>query len=104
MSIPIESIKQGLALLPERFTSKAVFRMLVAIGLQESRFTHRYQVVQGSLEPRGQPEDSGNLNLVLKLLVVVYGELFCTKLLAVILRMFARLWVYLLMLAPSGNR
>ena len=53
MSIPIESIKQGLALLPERFTNKAVFRLLVAIGLQESRFTHRYQVVQGKPGAKG---------------------------------------------------
>ena len=53
MSVPVESIKQGLELLPKKFTSKSAFRLLIAIGYQESRFTHRFQVVQGKPGAKG---------------------------------------------------
>lgn len=53
MTVPVESIKQGLELLPKKFTSKSAFRLLVAIGYQESRFTHRFQVVQGKPGAKG---------------------------------------------------
>ena len=53
MTVPVSSIKEGLGLLPEKFTNKSVFRLLVAIGYQESRFTHRYQIVQGKPGAKG---------------------------------------------------
>jgi hypothetical protein len=37
-------IAPGLKLLPEKMTSPAAIALLLAIGLQESRFTHRRQV------------------------------------------------------------
>ena len=53
MTVPVSSIKEGLGLLPAKFTNKSVFRLLVAIGYQESRFTHRYQIVQGKPGAKG---------------------------------------------------
>jgi len=41
------SISKALYLLPPAMTSPEARVMLFAIGLQESRFTHRFQVVQG---------------------------------------------------------
>lgn len=41
------SISKALFLLPPAMTSPEARVMLFAIGLQESRFTHRFQVVQG---------------------------------------------------------
>lgn len=38
------AIRPALRLLPQRMTSRSAVAMLVAIGLQESRFTHRRQI------------------------------------------------------------
>lgn len=38
------AIRPALAILPERFNSQAARAMLLAIGLQESRFLHRRQI------------------------------------------------------------
>lgn len=38
------AVSPGLKLLPENFTSERAVTMLVAIGLQESRFVHRRQI------------------------------------------------------------
>lgn len=38
------AIEPGLKLLPEKFTSERAVTLLVAIGLQESRFVHRRQI------------------------------------------------------------
>lgn len=41
------AVEPALSLLPERMRSKEASVMLLAIGLQESRFVHTYQIVQG---------------------------------------------------------
>lgn len=46
-------IKPALALLPEKMTSKEAVLMLLAIGLQESRFTSRRQLVGNPPKPTG---------------------------------------------------
>ena len=56
MNIP-EHVKQAvntaLKQLPEAMTSKEALVMLYAIGLQESRFQHRFQIVQGKPGAKG---------------------------------------------------
>ena len=47
------SISKALFLLPPAMTSPEARVMLYAIGLQESRFTHRFQVVQGRPGAKG---------------------------------------------------
>lgn len=49
----LSSIDAGLALLPSAMTSAQARVMLYTIGLQESRFTHRFQVVQGRPGAKG---------------------------------------------------
>ena len=44
MSIPIIAIRAGLGLLPRVMTSDEALVMMIAIGLQESRFVHRKQI------------------------------------------------------------
>lgn len=46
-------IAQALALLPAQMTSAAARAMLVAIALQESRLTHRWQIVAGQPGTKG---------------------------------------------------
>jgi len=46
--IPSGAINAALDLLPRRMDTATARVMLAAIGLQESRFVHRYQVVSGS--------------------------------------------------------
>lgn len=53
MPIPREAIKQALELLPEKMDSTAARVMLVAIGLQESRFAARRQLVGNPPRPTG---------------------------------------------------
>lgn len=52
-SIVHEAINPALALLPPQMDSDRARVMLLAIGLQESRFMHRYQVVQGKPGAKG---------------------------------------------------
>ena len=47
------AINPALALLPGKMDSKEARVMLLAIGLQESRFEHRFQVVQGRPGAKG---------------------------------------------------
>lgn len=47
------AILPALALLPKQMTSPEALVMLLAIGLQESRFEHRFQVVQGKPGAKG---------------------------------------------------
>lgn len=47
------AIDPALALLPSRMDTPAARVMLLAIGLQESRFQHRYQIVQGQPGVKG---------------------------------------------------
>lgn len=47
------AIEPALSLLPERMRSDETIVMLLAIGLQESRFTHTYQIVQGKPSAKG---------------------------------------------------
>lgn len=47
------AIDPALSLLPERMRSKEAVVMLLAIGLQESRFVHTYQLVQGKPGAKG---------------------------------------------------
>lgn len=49
----LDSLDAGLALLPHAMSSREARAMLYAIGLQESRFTHRFQVVQGRPGAKG---------------------------------------------------
>ena len=44
MTIPFEAIKTALVLLPESMNTKEAVTLMVAIGLQESRFKHRKQI------------------------------------------------------------
>ena len=53
MSIPHDAINQALALLPAAMDTRAARVMLVAIGLQESRFTARRQLVGNPPRPVG---------------------------------------------------
>lgn len=63
-------IPAGYSLLPERMNSKAATAMLLAMGLQESKFLHRRQIVRGGkLGPaRGlwQFEEGGGVRGVLE--------------------------------------
>lgn len=47
------AIEPALSLLPERMRSDEAIVMLLAIGLQESRFVHTYQLVQGKPGAKG---------------------------------------------------
>jgi len=58
-------VAPGLALLPERLTSHAAVAMLLAIGLQESRFIHRRQI-GGPARGFYQFERSGGVTGVLR--------------------------------------
>jgi hypothetical protein len=49
----LDSIDTALSMLPRAMTSDAARVMLYAIGLQESRFEHRFQVVQGRPGAKG---------------------------------------------------
>lgn len=49
----LRSIDEALSLLPEKMDSKEARVMLVAIGLQESRFQHRRQLVGNPPRPVG---------------------------------------------------
>lgn len=49
----LDSIDTAMTLLPRAITSDAARVMLYAIGLQESRFEHRFQVVQGRPGAKG---------------------------------------------------
>jgi len=51
--IPRESLNEALRLLPAAMDSPQARVMLVAIGLQESRFTHRRQLVGNPPRPTG---------------------------------------------------
>lgn len=51
--INAEIIDPALAFLPAKFDSVRARVMLLAIGLQESRFEHRFQVVQGRPRAKG---------------------------------------------------
>lgn len=55
MSVPFNAIRKALDLLPRQMTSDRALVMLYAIGLQESRFEHRRQVIKrgGKLVPEG---------------------------------------------------
>jgi hypothetical protein len=52
-AIPSAAINAALAALPLPMDSLAARVMLAAIGLQESRFTHRFQVVAGKPRAKG---------------------------------------------------
>lgn len=60
-----QAIRPALALLPEPMTSDRAIVMLLAIGLQESRFAHRVQV-GGPARGYWQFEDGGGLRGVLE--------------------------------------
>ena len=50
MNVPkhvVQAVNEALRLLPPAMDSKEARVMLYAIGLQESRFTHRAQVIDG---------------------------------------------------------
>lgn len=47
------AIEPAFSLLPERMRSNEAKVMLLAIGLQESRFVHTYQIVQGKPGAKG---------------------------------------------------
>lgn len=47
------AIEPALALLPPKMTSAEAVVMLLAIGLQESRFKYRYQIVHGNPYQKG---------------------------------------------------
>lgn len=49
----VAAVRQALALLPSEMTSDRALLMVYAIGLQESRFEHRFQVVQGKPGAKG---------------------------------------------------
>lgn len=49
----VDQILEGLSLLPGRMTSGEAITMLLAIGLQESRLTHRFQIVAGKPGAKG---------------------------------------------------
>jgi hypothetical protein len=48
-----QSLSAALALLPDRMDSVQARMMLLAIGLQESRLTHRYQISPGATGGKG---------------------------------------------------
>lgn len=43
-NIPLAAIREGLALLPDKMNSPEAIALMIAIGLQESRFKHRKQI------------------------------------------------------------
>ena len=51
--IPSAAINAAVALLPSAMDTPQARVMLLAIGLQESRFTHRFQVVAGKPRAKG---------------------------------------------------
>ena len=51
--IPKDAINEALSLLPSKMDSNKARVMLVAIGLQESRFLHRRQLVGNPPKPTG---------------------------------------------------
>lgn len=53
MTIPHDAINAAFNLLPAGMDSPAARVMLLSIGLQESRFEHRYQLVQGTPGAKG---------------------------------------------------
>jgi len=53
MTTPTPLINTALLLLPAAMDTTAARVMLAAIGLQESRFTHRFQVVAGKPRAKG---------------------------------------------------
>jgi hypothetical protein len=60
MDKPTLLINAGLQLLPARYNTTAAKAMLIAIGLQESRFTHRVQV-KGPAKGYWQFEKNGGV-------------------------------------------
>lgn len=48
-----DAVNEGLALLPSNMDSVSARVMLYAIGLQESRFTYRFQIVAGKPDAKG---------------------------------------------------
>lgn len=48
-----QALDQALAILPERMDTPAARVLLLAIGLQESRLRHRFQIVQGRPGAKG---------------------------------------------------
>lgn len=69
--VPMTAIKEALALLPKAMDSAKARVMMIAIGLQESRFLHRRQLVGNPPKPTGpaagywQFERMGGVNGVL---------------------------------------
>ena len=51
--IRLQAIEPAFKLLPAKINSPEALVMMYAIGLQESRFEHRYQVVQGKPGAKG---------------------------------------------------
>lgn len=66
MKIPVETIKQGLALLPAKMSGCRAMAMLIAIGLQESAFLTRRQYGNGPARGYWQFEAGGGVRGVME--------------------------------------
>ena len=66
MNIPIEIIRQGLALLPAKMAGCRAMTMLIAIGLQESGFLVRRQYGNGPARGFWQFEQNGGVKGVME--------------------------------------
>jgi hypothetical protein len=66
MNIPLETIRQGLALLPAKMAGCRATTMLVAIGLQESGFLVRRQYGNGPARGFWQFEAGGGVKGVME--------------------------------------
>ena len=66
MNIPIETIRQGLALLPAKMSGCRAMTMLIAIGLQESGFLVRRQYGNGPARGFWQFEQNGGVKGVME--------------------------------------
>lgn len=65
MNVPVETIRQGLALLPPKMSGCRAMTMLVAIGLQESGFLTRRQYGNGPARGYWQFEAGGGVKGVM---------------------------------------
>lgn len=65
MEIPVQTIKQGLALLPQKMNGCRAMTMLIAIGLQESGFLTRRQYGDGPARGFWQFEEGGGVKGVM---------------------------------------
>jgi hypothetical protein len=66
MKIPVETIKQGLALLPQKMSGCRAMTLLIAIGLQESGFLTRRQYGNGPARGYWQFEMNGGVRGVME--------------------------------------